>query len=78
MSELTIEQKTLLHNQIASHLIQIEELFKPGLMQLTFLGRNTSDPKGHILVSSEDDTSNICKAIKELMDQTDATVFPAK
>ena len=78
MNELTHAQKQMLHNEIASRMVDIERLFKPGLMELTFIGRNKSDPKAHILVTSEDDTSNICRAIKELMDQTDATVFPSK
>jgi len=77
MSELTHQEKERLHNEICVRMLEIEKLFKPGVMKFTFLARNTQSVKGHILVTEEDDASNISKSIKELMDQTDASVFPA-
>ncbi len=68
--------KQRLHAQISAHLAEIEGLFKPGLMELTFLARNKSNPNGHVLLTSEQDTRQIAKAIEQLMNQPDSTIVP--
>ncbi len=77
MSALNESEKLKLHRLISNRLSEIErDFFKPDIFEITFLARNKSNPKAHILVTSEDSTARISEAISQIMDQPDASVFP--
>ena len=45
----------MLHDIIADHLVQLEDLFAdPEEYRLTFIARNVNNPEAHVIVSSEE------------------------
>lgn len=70
--ELTTAQNTELRFRIAARLIELETLFKPGTVRLTFLARNVTNPKAHCLVT-EDGKNDIFNALTELLGESKET-----
>ena len=68
--------KALIHRRICDGLADIgSQLPTPGDYELTLIARCKSNPKAHIVETTEDNIGLAISAIKELMDQTDATYF---
>jgi hypothetical protein len=63
-----------LHEIISGHLGHISKVFVPGV-KLTFLARHPTNPHAHVLVTEEEDVSNITEAIRRVMDSPNAEAF---